>query len=92
MHYFYVLYSLKDHRLYKGTTSDVGSRFIRHNSGGNKSTAHRKPFVLIYAEQYESKKEALEAERHYKSLKGGAMLKSMLIDKGILKGDGALNG
>lgn len=47
--------SLKDHRLYKGTCEDFPKRFIRHNSGGNKSTAHRKPFVLIHIEIFQEK-------------------------------------
>ena len=91
MHFFYVLYSFKDHHLYKGTSSDIAKRFIRHNSGGNKSTAHRKPFALIYLEAFDTKKDALSAERFYKSLEGGAELKSILIEKGILNRDGNLN-
>jgi putative endonuclease len=91
MHFFYILYSLKDHKLYKGTSSDIAKRFIRHNSGGNKSTAHRKPFALIYLEKFDSKKEALDAERFYKSLEGGSQLKEKLIEKGILNFDGNLN-
>ena len=91
MYYFYVLYSLKDYKLYKGTTSDIAMRFIRHNSGGNKSTAHRKPFTLIYIEPFKSKIDALKAERFYKSLEGGAELKSKLIEKGVLNPDGKLS-
>jgi putative endonuclease len=91
MHFFYVLYSFKDHKLYKGTTSDIAKRFSRHNSGGNKSTAHRKPFALIYLESFNSRKEALEAERFYKSLLGGAQLKALLIEKSIFNEDGKFN-
>ena len=90
MYHFYALYSLKDHKLYKGTTSNVPKRFIRHNNGGNKSTAHRKPFVLIYVETLESKSQALSAERYYKSPEGGAALREKLIAKGILDENGRL--
>lgn len=34
MYYFYVLYSLKDGKLYKGVSSDVGNRFLKHSMGG----------------------------------------------------------
>ena len=91
MYYFYVLYSLKDKKLYKGITSDIAQRFIRHNSGGNKSTAHRKPFALVYIEAFPLKEEALEAERFYKSLEGGTRLKSILFEKGIFDHEGKLN-
>jgi putative endonuclease len=36
MFYFYVLYSLKDNRLYKGATSNLLRRLQQHNAGGNK--------------------------------------------------------
>src|SRR5690554_142945 len=84
MYYLYVLYSLKDGQLYKGTSSDPAKRFIRHNAGGNKSTAHRKPFVLIHLEEFNEKAQALKQERYYKSLEGGTALKQMLVAKGIL--------
>lgn len=75
MYYFYILYSLKDHKLYKGSCEDFPKRFLRHNSGGNKSTAHRKPFVLIHLEIYNDKKDALIRERFLKSLEGSTELK-----------------
>ncbi|MFQ5335776.1 MAG: GIY-YIG nuclease family protein [Flavobacteriales bacterium] len=37
MHFVYVLYSLKDHRLYKGCTENIMNRLKKHNSGGSKS-------------------------------------------------------
>jgi len=84
MYYLYVLYSLKDGNLYKGTSSDPAKRFIRHNSGGNKSTANRKPFVLIHLEEFNNKAQALQQERYYKSLEGGTALKQLLVARGIL--------
>ncbi len=83
MYYLCVLYSLKDGNLYKGTSSDPTKRFIRHNSGGTKSTAHRKPFVLIHIEEFIDKSEAQKQERYYKSLEVGTALKQLLVAKGI---------
>ena len=91
MHFIYILYSLKDHRLYKGYTSNIQSRLQRHNSGGNKSTAHRKPFVIVHVEQFENKTLALKREKYFKSLEGGAELKQALIKSNILNGEGRLN-
>jgi predicted GIY-YIG superfamily endonuclease len=36
MFYFYVLYSLKDNRLYKGATSNLLRRLQQHNAGATK--------------------------------------------------------
>ncbi len=91
MHYLYVLYSLKDHRLYKDTCTDIAAHFIRHNTGGNKSTAHRRPFVLIHVEVFDSKKEALGREKTSKTLEGGAALKELLVKYGVLGADGRLS-
>ena len=78
MHYFYVLYSLKDHKLYKGFSSEPSKRFIQHCAGQVKLTKHRRPFVLIYLKDFSGKKEAQEYERYCKSLIGGAELKEEL--------------
>ncbi|WP_425420145.1 GIY-YIG nuclease family protein [Phaeodactylibacter xiamenensis] len=52
MYYFYVLYSLKDNRLYKGATSNLLRRLQQHNAGGTRSTKHRRPLILLYFEEY----------------------------------------
>ncbi|MFT7604390.1 MAG: putative endonuclease [Saprospiraceae bacterium] len=92
MHYFYVLYSLKDNRLYKGYSSDIATRFQKHMAGGNTSTKNRRPLVLIYLEQFDSKKEAMARERWSKLLEGGVELSGLLIEKGILSMDKKLKG
>lgn len=84
MFYFYVLYSLKDHKLYKGYSADIGSRFLKHQAGGTTSTKNRRPLVLIYLEVFHSKKEALDRERWAKSKDGGPKLKAILQQNGIL--------
>jgi putative endonuclease len=84
MFYFYVLYSLKDKKLYKGFTSDLGSRFVKHHAGGTPSTKNRRPLVLIYAEKFHRKSEALQREKWSKSAQGGPELVKLLIEKGIL--------
>ena len=74
MHFVYVLYSLKDHKLYKGSTSNIQQRLLKHNSGGSKSTAHRKPFVIVHIEKFENKADALKRENYIKTIEGGSKL------------------
>ena len=81
MYFVYVLYSLKDHRLYKGFTANIQQRFQRHNQGGNVSTARRKPFVLVHIEQFNDKKSAMQRETYLKSAEGGFKLKEYLRQK-----------
>ena len=89
-HWFYVLYSLKDSNLYKGTCSDLGDRFLNHVMGGTTSTRHRRPLVLIYVQKFESKAEALAFERFSKTLEGGPILRSKLIELGLISSTGRL--
>ena len=90
VHWFYVLYSLKDGKLYKGTCGDLGDRFLTHSMGGTISTKNRRPLILIYTRKFESKSEALAFERYSKSIDGGVQLKEKLFQLGILSSDGKL--
>ena len=85
MYYCYVLYSLKDHKLYKGYSSDLGKRFLKHGNGGNSSTKNRRPLVLIYCETFMTKTEAMKRERWFKSFQGHLELINILKDKKIIE-------
>lgn len=74
----YVIKSLKDERFYIGQTENTEERLIKHNKGLVESTKNRKPFVLIFQEKFESRKEAIHRERYLKSLKGGNEFKKIL--------------
>ncbi|MDM7999172.1 MAG: GIY-YIG nuclease family protein [Dehalococcoidia bacterium] len=71
MHYVYILRSLKDGRLYTGSTGDVAERVASHNRGATPSTRKRRPFELVYVEECAAKASALARERQLKSLGGG---------------------
>ena len=54
----YLLRSIKDDKYYIGQTQDYKKRLQLHNSGRVKSTANRKPFVLIGYKVFGSRNEA----------------------------------
>ena len=64
--------------MYIGFTSDIGKRVEQHNAGGNKSTAPRRPFILIFCEYYLFKEDALKREEYFKTNMGKRTLKLML--------------
>jgi len=74
----YVLQSLKDKKTYLGCTHDLENRIKEHNYGEVKSTKDRKPFVLIYKEEFQGKYEAFKREKHLKSSWGRRQLKKIL--------------
>ena len=62
----YILKSLKDAKLYIGSTSDLKRRLKEHNSGLVPSTTPRMPFKLVYFEGYANEEEARHREHNLK--------------------------
>ena len=74
----YVLFSQKDRLLYIGFSSDLGKRIAKHNSGGSKSTAPRRPLRLIFCEYYLFEEDARKRESYFKTNAGKRAIKLML--------------
>ncbi|MFD2099429.1 GIY-YIG nuclease family protein [Flagellimonas iocasae] len=77
-YYAYIIKSLVDGRLYKGHTKDIEKRLGEHNSGKTKSTKGYLPWELVYFEKFETKEEAIEREKYFKTGIGREFLKSKL--------------
>ena len=78
MFFVYVLKSLKNGRLYTGSTNNLERRLVEHNIGQTKYTSQAGPFKLIYKETYNTKLEAIKREKFLKTGKGRELLKSIL--------------
>lgn len=65
-HYFYVV-RCADNTLYTGYTTNVDKRVATHNAGkGAKYTRARLPVILVYAEHFATKREAMQMEYAFK--------------------------
>lgn len=63
----YFLHSEKDDGWYIGQTSLIPEeRLQRHNAGFVRSTKYRRPFVLAYIEEYQTRAEAMKREWYLK--------------------------
>ena len=78
MFYVYVLRSLKDGKLHKGSSQDVQKRLEEHNAGKTESTKRRRPFVLIHTEEYATRAYAEGREKYLKSGVGREELNKIL--------------
>ena len=67
-YYVYILYSESADSFYKGQTSNLKDRIIRHNSGNEKATARYAPWKLIWSTVVDSRSEASILERKIKNL------------------------
>lgn len=78
MYYVYVLQSLKDGKLYIGSTSDLKQRCRQHYNGEAFSTKGRRPLKLIFYEAFVEKDDAIRRENYFKTNPGKRTLKLML--------------
>ena len=78
MYYVYAIKSLNRNYLYVGISRDVERRLKEHNRGYNRTTKPYKPFILLYSEQFETRKQAREREKYLKSGAGKEYLKSLM--------------
>ncbi|HPF98515.1 MAG TPA: GIY-YIG nuclease family protein [Kiritimatiellia bacterium] len=76
----YILLSEKDGNFYVGFTTDLAKRLSDHTAGRVESTAPRRPFKLVHAEQYLSEADAIRREKYLKTTKGRRALRLMLRD------------
>jgi len=74
----YILYSLKDKKLYVGCTKNIKNRIKRHSFGQIQATMNRRPLTLIHEEKFEDKSKAFNRERFFKSLWGSREKKKIL--------------
>ena len=70
MFYVYIMQSLKDRKLYIGSTTDLRRRMAEHGSGKVRPTRHRLPLRLVCYEGYLHKEEAQRREKFLKSSDG----------------------
>jgi putative endonuclease len=80
-YYVYVLFSLKDKKLYIGYTKDIFKRFDLHKEGKVSSTKNRRPLILIFYEAFTKRKDAKSREVFLKSGFGRNELKKCLKNK-----------
>ena len=79
-YYVYVLFSLKDKKLYVGFSTELKSRPTEHTQGKCRSTKARRPLKLVHYEYFVNRKEAETREEFLKSGYGRRQLKKFLKD------------
>lgn len=70
MPYFtYILQSEISGQLYIGQTNNLTDRLARHNQNRNKATKGKGPWKLLYAQMFDTRREAMGLERTLKNYK-----------------------
>jgi len=79
MYYVYILQSKKDGSCYTGVTENLKERIRYHNTGNQKYTKSKKPYILKWYCIFPNKKKALEFEKYLKSGSGIAFSKKRFL-------------
>ena len=79
MEYFvYILYSKILDRFYIGTTNNIERRLAQHNRPHKGYTNSGQSWILLYSEQFVSKKDALIRELYIKKKKSKEFIEKLI--------------
>ena len=82
MHYVYIIQSDVDGSYYAGYSRNPPLRVIHHNDGWTRSTKAKRPWKLVYVEEFLTKAEALRREREIKKKKSRKFLEKLIRSAG----------
>jgi len=82
-YYVYILHSLSIQKYYIGITANLDKRLEEHNAGVSYKawTRRANDWIIVYKEQFESKKLALKREKEIKGYKGGNSFKNLITSR-----------
>ena len=78
MFYAYVIKSIDHDFFYKGHCENLEERLKEHNSGITVSIRPYIPFKLIYSEEFQTREEAIQREKYFKTSAGRRFLKKII--------------
>ena len=79
MYHVYFAKSLKNGKIYVGSTSkDPKTRVIKHNQGSNTWSKNNGPFKLIYYDTFVCKEDSLKREQFFKTGIGKKIKKAIV--------------
>ena len=78
----YVLYSQSHNKIYIGYTSNLEQRLLSHNGLGSKGwTKNYRPWILVYSETIDLKKDAMKREKELKTAAGRRFIWDIIYNR-----------
>ena len=78
VYFVYILQSLKDGSYYVGSTQDLDERINRHNGGRSKYTKTKRPWKLVYSEEFPGRSAAAIREQQIKKRKSLSYIDNLI--------------
>jgi len=82
-YYVYIIYSIPKDKYYIGYSANPFKRLAEHNLGATTSTRHRRPWKLVYQEEFQNKHDAILREAEIKSMKSRKYIESIIRKQSI---------
>jgi putative endonuclease len=77
-YYVYVLESLLDETYYVGSCANVSERLVRHNEGRSLYTKGKRPWKLLYSEEFPDRASAVRRENQIKRRKSKSFIEDLV--------------
>ena len=81
MYTLYILHSKNLDRYYVGYTNDLPRRLSEHNRIKGKYTDTGIPWVVVYTEAFDAKKDAMKREKYIKSTKSKKFIIELIAQR-----------
>ena len=78
MYSVYIIYSQIIDKYYIGFSSNVQDRLLKHNRNSKGFSNFGKPWILVYEETFDNKKNAMDRERQLKKWKNRERLETLI--------------
>ena len=77
-HFVYILRSIIDQSYYIGSTANPEERLTRHNQGRSQYTKSKRPWEMIFIEEFPDRSAATKRENEIKSRKSKAYIEKLI--------------
>ena len=80
-YYVYIIQSELDKSYYIGSTQDLVERLKRHNQGRSRYTKTKRPWILVYSEEFPDRSSAMKRENYIKNKKSRSYINTLIKTK-----------
>ena len=78
MYSVYIIYSEKLDKYYIGYSADVQDRLLKHNRKSKAFSSSGRPWILVFQESFDTKKEAMAREMQLKKWKNRQRIEALI--------------
>jgi putative endonuclease len=78
MYTVYIIYSQRIDKYYIGFSSNVQERLRKHNRNSKGFSSSGRPWIMVYSEVFDNKKDAMAREKQLKNWKNRERLESLI--------------